>query len=204
MPKGTFIVFEGADGCGKSTHARMLAEHLKSKGLDVVLTQEPTRGVIGRLIRAVLAGKEKVSPQALALLFTADRAEHVDRVLKPAIDGGKVVISDRYYYSTVAYQSLQGVSPQWVSQLNAFAPEPDLVIVLEVESGEALSRKGESPLEVFENLGFQERVQKALLDLAYGGHAKLSKPGKAWKVLKNTEDAAVVQARIRELADALV
>ncbi len=202
MKKGKFIVLEGADGSGKSTHARLLSEHLKGCGMGVVVTQEPTKGFIGQAIRMILSGKIKVSPETLTLLFTADRAEHVDKVIKPALEEGKVVISDRYYYSTVAYQSVQGVNEQWISQLNSFVPDPDLVIVLEVASEKALARMSHREKEVFEVLNFQKKVQQKLLNLAYGERNKLSKPGKIWKVFSNAGRVKEVQSKIREFTDA--
>ncbi len=199
--KGAFIVIEGADGTGKSTQVRLLAEYLRVRGLDVVTTQEPTRGHIGQFIRQVLSGEEKVSPNTLALLFTADRSEHVDKVVRPALEAGKAVISDRYYYSTVAYQSAQGVSPKWLSELNSFAPEPDLVIVLEVDYAIANQRLSGRAKEVFEVEDFQRKVQDALLDIARGGHLRLSRPGKSWKVIDASLGIDEVQKRIRDVVD---
>jgi len=199
MKKGYFIVIEGADGCGKSTHAKLLGKYLKEKGYEVVVTREPTRGPIGLAIRDILAGRAKASPSALALFFTADRADHVDTVIKPALEEGKVVISDRYYYSTVAYQSVQGVKTTWISQLNSFVPEPDLVVVLKIESEEALARMSGRQLEVFEVLNFQKKVQEALLNLAYGARSKLSKPGKVWKIISTATPIEQTQEKIRDV-----
>jgi len=201
MAKGSFIVIEGADGCGKTTHVKLLAKHLRERGYDVVTTQEPTKGAIGQAIQDVLSGRAKVSPATLTLFFTADRGEHIDTVIKPALDEGKVVITDRYYYSTIAYQSVQGVKTTWISQLNSFVPEPDLVIVLKVESEEALARMSGRQLEIFEVLNFQKKVQQALLDMAYGGRSKLSKPGKVWKIISTATETEETQAKIRDFVD---
>lgn len=201
MEKGRFIVLEGADGSGKSTHMQLLADYLRENGLDAVTTEEPTKGFIGQAIRMILSGKINVSPTTLTLLFTADRAEHVENVIKPALEEGKTVICDRYYYSTVAYQSVQGVSQQWISQLNSQFPEPDLVLVLRIDSEAALSRMGNRAREVFEVLDFQEKVQQSLLDLAYGGRSNLSKPGKVWKVVSTADEKEKVQEKIREVVD---
>ncbi len=198
---GKLIVLEGADGSGKSTHAGLLAEYLEKRGYKVVLTQEPTNGFIGQAIRMILSGRIKVSPETLTLLFTADRAEHVDKVIRPALENGGIVISDRYYYSTIAYQSVQGVSDNWISQMNSFVPEPDLVIVLEVASEKALARMSHKEKEVFEVLNFQKKVQKKLLSLAYGERTKLSKPGRIWKVISNAGRVEHVQKRIQEVVD---
>lgn len=196
-----FIVLEGADGTGKSTHAKMLAEYLRNKGLDVVLTQEPTKGEIGKEIRAVLGGKKEATPLELTKLFTEDRKEHVEKVIQPALDRGKIVISDRFYYSTVAYQSAQGVDKNKISEMNSFVPEPDLVVLVEVTLDEADSRMRHREKEVFEVTEFQKKVQQNLLDLADGGCAELSKPGKVWTIINNSGDLKEVQNALREIVD---
>lgn len=152
-----FIVFEGIDGCGKSTHARLLAEWLREQGKDVLLTAEPTRGRIGEFIREILSGSMEVEPTTLALLFTADRAEHVTEVEK-ALGSGKTVVSERYFHSTVAYQSAQGVDRDWLLQLNGFAPEPDLLLFLDVDPGESAVRTTTG--EIFETTEFLSRVRE--------------------------------------------
>lgn len=151
-----FIAFEGIDGCGKSTHAGLLAEWLRQRGRDVVLTAEPTDGRIGQLIREILKGNVEVDPRTLALLFTADRVEHVKEI-RGALEAGKDVITDRYYYSTVAYQAAQGVDRKWLLDMNVFTLKPDLVIFLDVDpaTGEGRARSG----EVFEKRDFLEKVR---------------------------------------------
>jgi len=201
MAKGKLIVLEGADGTGKSTHARLLSEHLLARGYNTVITEEPTKGEIGGFIRKILSGSKKVSPETLALLFTADRAEHIENVIKPAIDSGKIVITDRYYYSTIAYQSVQGLSQKWLSEINSFAVDPDIVIVLEIESQEALNRMNRETKEVFEYLDFQKKVQKALLGMANGGNKALSRPGKAWAVISTSAPREEVQKKIASFVD---
>jgi len=197
--KGTFIVFEGADGTGKSTHVKLLVDHLRAKGLDVILTEEPTKGEIGKEIREVLGGKKEASPKEITELFTKDRKEHVEKVIAPMLEEGKTVICDRYYYSTIAYQSTQGVDKDWISKLNAFVPEPDLVVVITISPEEAQTRMHHREKEVFEVLHFQEKVQAELLALAEGEHKKLSVPGKDWEIVSNVEDLETVQKKIQEL-----
>ncbi len=106
--KGKFIVFEGLDGSGQSTQAQLLKNYLeKEKNISPVLTKEPTRETpIGVLIRQVIQKEISVSPTALQLLFCADRSEHLEKVIKPALENGQWVISDRYFYSTMAFGSL--------------------------------------------------------------------------------------------------
>jgi dTMP kinase len=179
-----FLVLEGVDGCGKSTHAKLLAEWLTSRGRVVILTAEPTDGVIGRLIREVLSGKVEVDPKTLALLFTADRVEHV-KAIRQALDEGKDVISDRYYYSTVAYQAAQGVDRKWLLQMNRFALTPDLVILLDVdaEAGAGRARSG----EIFEKAEFLRKVST--------GYKKF----RTLKVVDSSRPKETVQEEIRGL-----
>ncbi len=185
-----FIVIEGADGTGKSTNAKMLGEHLRKSGRRVINTAEPTKGIIGRMIRRVLSGEINLPPRALALLFTADRAEHVETVINPGIKEG-VVICERYFYSTIAYQSAQGLDAEWLSAINSFAPIPDLVILLTLPPEEAISRIVKDK-EVFEVVGFQEKVQRKLLKMS-------SEDSKRWVVVKANRPIDEVQQEIREI-----
>ncbi|NPA47870.1 MAG: dTMP kinase [Thermococci archaeon] len=143
-----FIVFEGIDGAGKSTQARLLYEWFRENGYEVVLTKEPTDTAFGRLIRrlVLMGGKEgiidgaKISPDSEALLFAADRAEHVHRLIEPSLREGKTVISDRYFYSSLAYQWARGLDLQWLIDLNRFAPRADLVVLLDLPVEESVKR----------------------------------------------------------------
>ncbi len=161
--RGVFIAFEGIDGAGNTTHSRMTVEWLRSLGFDAVLTKEPSsEGEIGRLIRRYLK-VELPHPAIDALLFAADRVEHVYRVVLPALDSGKIVVCDRYVESSIAYQSAQGLEVGWVKSLNRFAPQPDLTIILDVEPETALKRKGAIASEKFERIEFLSEVRRRLL-----------------------------------------
>jgi len=152
-----FIVFEGIDGCGKSTQAALLSEWLTIQGYNVLLTAEPTEGQIGKFIREeILSGKQEISPEALALMFTADRYEHLATEIMPAIQEGKIVVCERYDYSTIAYQTAQGVDRSWLFDMNKFATKPDLVIFLDVKPKIAMTRK--EGKEIFEDKAFLEKV----------------------------------------------
>jgi len=179
-----FIVFEGADGSGKSTHARLASEWMREKGLEVYLTCEPTDGKIGRFIREVLGGDVKVNPRTLSLLFTADRSEHADEIRK-ALGEGKVVLCDRYYHSTVAYQSVQGVEREWILKLNEFTPKPDLVIYFDLDSADAIKRAQSG--EIFERQEFLEKVRKQYM--RFDG----------LKVVETDQEVDEVQQRVRQL-----
>ncbi|WP_010477090.1 dTMP kinase [Thermococcus zilligii] len=145
---GIFIVLEGIDGAGKSTQAKMLAEWFEKRGYEVVLTKEPTDTAFGKLIRRLVltGGREgiidgaRISHEAEALLFAADRAEHVDKLIRPSLEAGKVVISDRYFYSSLAYQWARGLDLEWLIDLNRFAIRPDLAVLLDLPVKESMRR----------------------------------------------------------------
>lgn len=110
--KGLLIAFEGIDGTGKTTQIELLAEILRQRGLSVVATREPTDGQYGRKIRELYKNRKSVTPEEELALFLDDRREHVAQVIAPALASGKVVLTDRYYYSTAAYQGAAGHDPQ--------------------------------------------------------------------------------------------
>ena len=126
---GLLIVFEGTDGTGKSTQLQLLAQTLQEKGLPVVITREPTDGTYGKQIRELYANRDAVSREEELNLFLADRREHVDQLLVPALQSGKIILCDRYYLSTVAYQGAAGLDPAHILARNDFAPVPDLALL---------------------------------------------------------------------------
>jgi len=160
-----FIVIEGIDGCGKTTQARFIYEWLIEQGRDVFLTAEPSKNRIGLFIREILSGSERVNPETLALLFTADRSEHLTREVKPALNDGKIVVMERYVNSTIAYQTAQGVRKEWIVKLNEFAIKPDLTIFIDLKPEIAVERIEIQSREIFENREFQEKVYKEYLNL---------------------------------------
>jgi dTMP kinase len=167
-----FIALEGIDGSGKGTHTKKLNKWIKEKGHETFLTREPTGGAIGQLLREFLKNGE-LDPRAEALLFAADRVEHVKEITQKLAEG-QVVISERYFYSSIAYQGASGVSIKWLMELNRFAPIPDLVLFLDVtpevgleriSSGESL-RSSVREKEHFERQDFLGKVRDIYLDLA--------------------------------------
>ncbi|MBU1234807.1 MAG: dTMP kinase [Proteobacteria bacterium] len=126
---GLLIVFEGTDGTGKSTQLQLLAQALRDKGWPVLITYEPTDGVYGKQIRELYAHRDTVSREEELNLFLADRREHVEQLLTPALKSGKIVLCDRYYLSTVAYQGAAGLDPEIILARNGFAPVPDLALL---------------------------------------------------------------------------
>ena len=168
IPGGLFIVFEGIDGTGKSTQVRLLAEKLKKLGYAVVATREPTDGPYGQKIRELFLDRNSVSQNEELELFMADRAQHVEQVIAPALSDGRIVISDRYYLSTVAYQGANGMDPEMIQQKNAEFPVPDLAIILEIEPARGIDRiqnnRNEHP-NTFEEEANLRKVAKIFADL---------------------------------------
>jgi dTMP kinase len=163
MKRGFLIALEGVDGAGKTTQAGLLAAALEGRGHHVVLTREPSQGPAGVRLRRYLAGPRRDLPPAEELaLFLADRREHVAQVIKPALAAGAVVISDRYYFSSVAYQGALGLDPAWVLAENeAFAPRPDLVLLLTLPLPLARTRRRQKrgdPRQLTEAPGYLEKV----------------------------------------------
>jgi dTMP kinase len=157
------LALEGVDGSGKTTQARLLAGALRRRGLPVVLTREPTSGPAGERLRRYLTGPTRhLRPVAELALFVADRREHVARLIKPALAVGHVVITDRYYYSSVAYQGALGLDAARILAANeAFAPRPHLAFILTLPPALALARLARSPerrRQVSEDLGYLEQV----------------------------------------------
>jgi dTMP kinase len=168
IKKGCFVCIEGLDGSGKSTQARLLAERLQ-KTRRVLLTVEPSRGRIGTFIRqSYLYGENRLSSVVEALLFAADRVDHVQNEIVPALETGDVVISDRYVYSSLAYQGAAGLSLEWIEKVNSHALRPDIALFLDVDLGTVMKRL-KPRKSVMENLETQERVRGYYLDLVKVG-----------------------------------
>lgn len=169
---GRLIAFEGIDGSGKSTQARKLAEYLRAQGREVLLTREPTDGPWGRKIREARF-KERLSPADELHAFIEDRKQHVTEEIAPALARGAVVIIDRYYYSTAAYQGARGLDPQQLLATNrAFAPKPDVVVLVDVTPEQALARissRGEGQ-DLFETKAALTAVRENFLQLSKEPH----------------------------------
>jgi len=156
---GIFICIEGLDGCGKTTQARLLVRRLIKMGYDAVYTAEPSRGKIGNFIRKYcLHGGKRMSVVVEALLFAADRFEHVKDVILPALDEGSIVVSDRYVYSSMAYQGAAGLDLKWIEMINEHAIRPNLAIFIDVEPYTVIKRL-KSKKSVMENLETQLKVR---------------------------------------------
>ena len=141
MKRGRLIAFEGLDGSGKSTQLALLGAALRDAGREVVETREPTGGSWGRRIRAMARSGERVAAAEELRWFVEDRREHVAEVIEPGLAAGRIVLTDRYYLSTVAYQGARGLDPaQLLCEAEADFPAPDLALVLEIEPEAGLAR----------------------------------------------------------------
>jgi dTMP kinase len=174
--KAPFIVIEGTDGSGVSTQAERLEKKLREEGQEVYLTKEPTNGPAGAMIRLALAGRlvhqnnvhelHSFEPHALALLFAADRMDHLDTDIIPKLKIGLTVISDRYYLSSYAFQGLE-VDIEWLQKINSYCLIPDLTIFLDVDSAICYKRiqRRRWHIELFEEQAKLEEVRKNYLTI---------------------------------------
>jgi len=201
---GTFITFEGIDGSGKSTQLRMLANFLKQKGCDVLLTREPGGTPVGNRLRAALLdAQEEVDPLTELLVFAADRAQHVRRVLRPAIESGQVVFSDRYADATAAYQGAgRGFSPELISEIIELATEglkPDLTLLFDLSVDDSTTRtrrrtngKQQGDRLDAETTEFHNRVRDAYLRLARAEPERV-------KIIETNQPLELTHERVKEI-----
>jgi dTMP kinase len=170
---GLFIAFEGGDGAGKSTQVALLREAFEVAGRTVTVTRQPGGTTLGREIRDLVLHGDHVAPRAEALLFAADKAHHVDQLIKPALDRGEVVLTDRYTDSSVAYQGAgRDLGAQEIHDLNMWAVDdlvPDLTVVVDVSAAEGRRRRGDvhDRLEAEEDT-FHDAIRAHYLAMAQG------------------------------------
>lgn len=173
--RGKFITFEGIEGCGKTTQIKLLDEYLRKKGFETVLSREPGGTKIGDKIRAILLDPEhkEMTPLAELFLYEASRAQHVNELINPAVESGKVILCDRFADSSAAYQSAARLLPKdLVDELNNIAIagiKPDLTVILDINPEEGLKRahvRGKPDRFEQEKMDFHERVRNGYLALA--------------------------------------
>jgi dTMP kinase len=198
--RGRFLVIEGLDGAGTTTQASLLAERLRGEGRSVHLTAEPSGGPVGVLIRQVL--RQRINggdggafdPDALALLFAADRRDHLASEVVPRLAAGTDVVSDRYTLSSLAYQGLTTADRGWVESINGHATAPDLTVFLRVRPGLALGRRKAAATapELYEVAAFQRRVARSYEQAL----ARLQRAGQRVEVLDGEGPVAEVAAAV--------
>jgi len=167
--KRTFVCIEGIDASGKTTHARRLVRDLHQRGFDAIYTTEPSSGQIGEFIRRhVLQRRKRVPSVVEALLFAADRVDHLETRIKPALRQGKIVVSDRYVFSSLAYQGAAGLDLKWIEEINRLALPPDLAILIDVPP-EVVIKRLRRKKSVMERLETQRRVEKIYTEFVKDG-----------------------------------
>lgn len=202
MKKGLFITFEGADGCGKTTQLKLAAEYLQNKGEIVLVTREPGAKGLGEKLRDILLNYDGVvSDRCEAFLFLADRAQHIDTIVTPAVESGKIVLCDRHIDSTVAYQGYgRGQDIEQINKLNMIATgnkKPDLTIVFDVDVETSMARVG-AEKDRMESAGreFFNRVRFGYLEIAKQEPERV-------RVLDATKSIEDVQKDVIKLIDSL-
>lgn len=200
MKKGLFITFEGTDGCGKTTQIELLKRYLEEKGYKVVLTREPGAKGLGEKLREILLNYDgDVSSNCESFLFLADRAQHIDMLIKPAIERGEVVLCDRHTDSTVAYQGYgRGLDLNQIKMLNDIATngvKPDMTFVFDIDIETAQKRVGKTK-DRMESAGieFFKRVRQGYLEIAK------SEPERV-KVLDATQTIETIANQVKEHID---
>jgi len=200
MTNGMLITFEGVEGCGKTTHVKLLAQYLKTKGYPVVRTLEPGGTKLGEKIRELLLhSKEPLKAYTEVLLFAADRSQHVNEVVLPALKAGQIVICDRFIDSTTAYQiGGRGLPEEKVQQLNALSSEglvPQLTFLLEIDASEGLGRAvGGGDRFERASLEFHERVRAGYQKLAQQNPDRI-------KIINSNQEINQVQDEIRRIVE---
>ncbi len=165
---GLFIVFEGIDGCGKSTQVELLATRLRRRGEKVITLSEPTAGRWGQKIKEAARQKDSLSPAEELELFIKDRKEDIRNNIKPALESGQIVVLDRYFYSTLAYQGARGLAQDEIrSKHKQFILKPDIVFIIDVPVSLALKRIAGRPViyRLFEDRYYLQKVRKNFLSL---------------------------------------
>lgn len=202
MKNGLFITFEGADGCGKTTQIELLDTYLRNKGFNTLLTREPGAKGLGVKLREILLNYDgEVSPQAESFLFLADRAQHIDCIIKPALKEGTIVLCDRHTDSTVAYQGYgRGLDLDRINSLNEIATgglKPDLTIVFDIDVETSMSRVGKNK-DRMESAGmeFFNRVRNGYLEIAK------QEPDRV-KVIDSSDTIENIHKQVVELIEAL-
>lgn len=202
--KGIFITFEGIDGSGKTTQIKKLSQHLTNQGYSVLKTLEPGDNSVGKMLRQVILDPQKnIVPQAELFLYLADRAQHTQEVVKPALDEGKIVISDRFADATLAYQGYgRGLGLDLVKAMNILATDylvPDLTFLLDIPPGQGRKRTAQRRDSVYKNgdrierekIEFHRRLRAGYLTIAE------NEPGR-FRIIDGLKDIVTIHAIIKK------
>ncbi len=194
---GKFIAIEGCDGSGLSTQTSIICGWLKEKGFDVLETKEPTDNFIGKTIRSILKKEIKTGQKTLQLLFCADRAHHLETEIIPALENGKIVVTDRYVMSTLAFGAMD-VDVEWLKKLNDRFPKPDLTMIIDVPAEVSIERikKSRPEIELFEEKEKLEKIRE--------NYRKLSKESPNTIIVDGTESIGEVSEKIKAEVEKLV
>jgi dTMP kinase len=204
MEKGKLIAFEGIDASGKATQAKLLYEFLKSKNIDCIATDEPVyKGPIGQKIKELLHSKLVEDAFTLQLIFTADRACHVASVIAPALEQGKLVISDRYLLSTIAFsvgRDLDAEKLESIKKANTIFPYPDIIFVLNIGQKEAVERINQRSKEQNRNKDMHEKDIQFLLKVK-NAYIELQKEYKNIFIINGNGSIEEVKAEILRILE---
>lgn len=194
-----FVVLEGLDGAGTTTQADLLADALRQRDLRVCLTAEPTNGPLGRVLRAHVAGELSLDPHTAALTFTADRSDHLTRVIRPALAAGEWVVCDRYLLSTLAYQGLD-VDRAWILRASEGFETPDLTLFLDVPEQDLATRLAtRASAERYEAPELASRLRASYAESI----ALLRDAGHAIETIDGTADPRAILQQVLARLDAL-
>jgi len=176
LSKGYLIAVEGIDGSGKTTIAKRIVEWLSMRNISALYTSEPTKSPIGSLIKEkIISAETRQDARIEALLFAADRLWHVVNEILPSLSKSIIVVTDRYYFSSIAYQGALGAPINWIREINKFAPKPDLSIYIDITPEEAIRRKKRQGdvKKLFENIKYLSKVREIYLDMVNNGELTL-------------------------------
>jgi len=194
---GKFVVIDGPDGSGKSTQLKLLAEHLRSAGLEVVEARDPGGTPLGEAIRRILLAGDhsEMTPACETMLYMASRAELAAKVIRPAVEAGKCVLCDRYISATIAYQGAGGIDPEKIRAIGDVAVgglRPDLTVILDIPAEVGLARLTDAPDRMeSKDVEFHKKVRRIFLDQAR------QEPDR-YRVVDAAGEVSAVQQRLRE------
>jgi len=206
LKRGVLIVFEGIDGAGKSTQAKLLFEELAKAGFETIFSREPTDGEWGRKLQGLIQnGRDDIDPREELELFVRDRREHVEKVISPGLNAKKIVILDRYYFSTIAYQGALGLDCEEIERRNTeFAPPPDILFLVQIPPASGIRRITETRgqgADFFEREGYLVKVEEIFNRLSKPFLYRLNGEETAQRLEKQAREIVFQWLRERDLVE---